>query len=94
MDSGHISTQYMGATITARIVYDGETVGIAYYELDPFDEKIAELGALLDKIERRYGRVIAVVPNIGLTSTSILFGTSFQGVKGAAIIFRKEKEKL
>ena len=94
MHSNHISTQYMGSTITAKVVYDGEAVSVAYYELDPFDEKIAELGALLDEIERRYGRVIAVVPNIGLTSTSIFFGTSFQGVKGAAIIFRKEKEKL
>jgi len=87
-----ISARIGDRTVSARIVYCGEFVCVAYYELDPFDEKIVELGALIDEIERSYGHVLAVIPNIGLTSTSILFGTSFQGVKGAAIVFRKERE--
>jgi len=35
------------------------------------------------------GEVVAVVPNIGLTKTSLVFGTSFQGIKGFAIMVRK-----
>jgi len=92
MYGGSISARIGDRTVSARIVYCGEFVCAAYYELDPFDEKIVELGVLLDEIERSYGRILAVIPNIGLTSTSILFGTSFQGVKGVAIVFRKKKD--
>ncbi len=90
MSGDYISVQVGGHTVSARIVYCGESICIIYFELDPFDERIVELGALLDEIERSHGKILALVPNIGLTSTSIFLGTSFQGVKGVAIVFRKE----
>lgn len=57
--------------------------------INNFVEELPKLGELLDFIEKNYGKVIAVIPNIGLTRTSILLGTSFQGVKGFAVIYRK-----
>lgn len=90
MRRDYISVQVSDRTVSARIVYCGENICIAYFELDPFDERIVELGILLDEIERGYGKVLTLIPNIGLTSTSIFLGTSFQGVKGVAIVFRKK----
>ena len=73
----------------ARRAYEGEAFGILYVELDPFEERLPQLGALLDYVERNLGEVVAVVPNVGFVSASILLGTSFQGVKGAAVIYRR-----
>lgn len=34
-------------------------------------------------------RILAIVPNIGFVPASIVLGTSFQGVKGFAIVSKK-----
>ena len=74
----------------AKQVYEGDAFGIVYVELDPFFDKLPELGMLLDHIERNMGEVVALVPNVGFVSASLFLGTSFQGVKGAAVIYRRK----
>jgi len=73
------------------VKYDGEFYGIYYLSIDNFTEELPRLGELLDYVEKNLGEVVAIVPNIGLTSTSVILGTSFQGVKGVAIIYRKKR---
>ncbi|MEM2719142.1 MAG: hypothetical protein QXK73_06685 [Candidatus Bathyarchaeia archaeon] len=75
-----------------QIKYDGETWGILYLPIDNFENELSNLGELLDYVERNCGEVVAIVPNIGITSTSLILGTSFQGVKGFGIIYRKRRK--
>ncbi|AGT36183.1 hypothetical protein N186_09235 [Thermofilum adornatum] len=70
-------------------VYDGDQWGIFYLPIDDFEQELPELGKALDHIQQNHGEATAVIPNIGLTKASLLLGTSFQGVKGFAIIYKK-----
>ena len=72
-------------------VYDGDAWGIFYLPIDDFEAELPELGKALDHIQQNHGEATAVIPNIGLTKASLLLGTSFQGVKGFAIIYKKRK---
>jgi hypothetical protein len=72
-------------------VYDGVSWGIFYLPIDDFEPDLPELGKALDHIQQNHGEVTALIPNIGLTKASLLLGTSFQGVKGFAIIYKKHK---
>ncbi|MCD6278284.1 MAG: hypothetical protein J7J11_01230 [Desulfurococcales archaeon] len=71
-----------------RTVFDGAKWRIYYVSIDSFVDDLPELGKVLEEVSS-YGRVVAVVPNIGLTKTSVVFGTSFQGVKGLALVVEK-----
>ncbi len=73
-----------------RVVYDGVKWRIYYVSIDSFVEDLPELGKVLEEVSS-YGRITTIIPNIGLTKTSIVFGTSFQGVKGVAIVAEKNK---
>ena len=75
--------------VEAYVKYDGASYGVVYLPIDDFESELHKLGKLLDFIENNLGEVVLVVPNIGLTKTSLILGTSFQGVKGFAIIFKK-----
>jgi len=82
-----LTVKYGDKTATARIYYQGDKIAVAYLDMDPFTEKLEALGALLEAIEEK-GEVMAIIPNVGLTGTSFILGTDFQGVKGVAIIYR------
>ncbi|MEM3711916.1 MAG: hypothetical protein QXR97_00015 [Thermoproteota archaeon] len=71
--------------------YDGKFWGIYYLPINSFEEEMPKLGETLDYIEENHGEVVAVIPNIGITPTSLILGTSFQGVKGFSIVYRKRK---
>lgn len=71
-----------------KVVYEGELYGIIYVKTDPFYDKLPILGRALDDIQKHRGDVVAVLPNVGLVSSSLFLGTSYQGVKGVAIIYR------
>lgn len=77
----------------AKLVYKGEKFGILYVEMDPFYDSLPKLGKLLESMEELYGEVVAVIPNVGFVTASVILGTSFQGVKGVAVIFRLQGEK-
>jgi len=76
-------------SIKMKMKYDGKKWGIIYLPISDFEEELPSLGKILDYVEERYGDVVAVIPNVGLTPTSLLLGTSFQGVKGFGIVYRK-----
>jgi len=71
-------------------VFDGSNWCIYYLKIDNFVPDLHGLGEVLEKLSN-VGKVVAIIPNIGLTKTSIFFGTSFQGVKGLAIVLEKKK---
>jgi len=73
-----------------NVVFDGAKWRIYYVSIDSFVDDLPELSRVLEEVSS-FGRVVTVVPNIGLTKTSLVFGTSFQGVKGVAIIVEKSK---
>ncbi|MEM1509797.1 MAG: hypothetical protein QXY49_03665 [Thermofilaceae archaeon] len=77
----------------AQLVYKGEKYGILYVEMDPFYDNLPKLGKLLESVEELYGEVVAVIPNMGFVTASLILGTSFQGVKGVAVIFKLQREK-
>jgi len=74
-----------------RLAYKGDSWAIYYLPIDDFVKDLEKLEEVLDKPEREEGKVVAVAPNIGLTKTSLVFGTSFQGVKGFAADRRGDK---
>ena len=73
-----------------NVVFDGANWRIYYVSINSFVDDLPELGRVLEEVSS-FGRVVTVVPNIGLTKTSLVFGTSFQGVKGVAIIIEKSR---
>ncbi|MCD6428693.1 MAG: hypothetical protein J7L12_03650 [Desulfurococcales archaeon] len=73
-----------------RVAYDGTRWRICYVSIDNFVDDLPELGKVFEEVSS-YGKITAIIPNIGLTKTSIVFGTSFQGVKGVAIVIEKDK---
>ncbi len=77
--------------IQPQYKYDGEFWGIYYLPISSFEEELPKLGETLDYMEENHGEVITVIPNMGITPTSILLGTSFQGVKRFSIVYRKRK---
>jgi len=66
--------------------------GIVYLPIDNFEKELYKLGKLLDFIEKNLGEIICVLPNIGITSTSLVLGiSSFQGVNGFAIVYKERR---
>ena len=76
--------------IEAYIKHKG-VYGIVYLPIDNFEKELYKLGKLLDFIEKNLGEIICILPNIGITTTSLVLGTSFQGVKGFAIVYKKRR---
>ncbi len=77
--------------VTVR--YSGNTWKIYYYPIDDFERDLLELGRFLEFIEEKGEEVCTVVPNTGFVKTSLVLGTSFQGVKGFAVVVRKGKDE-
>jgi len=76
--------------IEAYIKHKG-VYGIVYLPIDNFEKELYKLGKLLVFIEKNLGEIICILPNIGITTTSLVLGTSFQGVKGFAIVYKKRR---
>ncbi len=72
-----------------EVVFDGDRFTIYYVSIDDFVRDLSEFGRVLEDLSGK-GRIVSIIPNIGLTKTSILLGTSFQGVKGLAIVVEKQ----
>lgn len=53
---------------------------------------ISGFGKFLEEIKERGEEVAAIIPNMGFVSASIFLGTSFQGVKGFAVITKPRFE--
>jgi hypothetical protein len=70
-------------------MHDGEVFKIYYYGVDSFEEDLPSFGAFLESLEKAGEKVIDVIPNTGFVNASILLGSSFQGVKGFAVLVKK-----
>ena len=70
-------------------VFGGSRITIYYVGIDDFVGDLEDLGRFLEEVSSK-GRIVSIIPNIGLTKTSLLLGTSFQGVKGFAVIVEKK----
>ncbi len=70
-------------------VFNGSRITIYYVSIDDFVGDLEDLGRFLEEVSSK-GRIVSIIPNIGLTKTSLLLGTSFQGVKGFAVIVEKK----
>ena len=75
------------------VSHDGKRWKVYYYSVDFFEEDLAEFGKFLELLEERGEEVSAIIPNTGWVKTSILLGSSFQGVKGFAVIARKRSSR-
>ena len=73
----------------AQVKHDGAAVRVYYYKVDTFEEDLAAFGEFLESVKAAGEEVVAVVPNTGFVSTSWVLGSSFQGVKGFAVVSRK-----
>jgi hypothetical protein len=69
--------------------HDGTNVKVYYYKISDFIPDLDEFGKFLDGLESSGEKILSVAPNIGFVDTSWLLGTSFQGVKGFAVVTRK-----
>ena len=69
--------------------YHGRKFKIYYMSVDDFIPDLERLGGYLESINDRGEEVVSVIPNTGFVKSSILLGTSFQGVKGFAVVTRK-----
>ena len=69
--------------------YHGKKFRIYYMSVDDFIPDLERLGGYLESINDRGEEVVSVIPNTGFVKSSILLGTSFQGVKGFAVVTRK-----
>gem|GEM_PF-3025391 len=76
-------------TAGVGIRYEGKRWRIYYYHIGDFEEDLQKFGAFLEKIEDGGEKVLAIVPNTGIVKTSLVLGTSFQGVKGFAVVSKK-----
>lgn len=79
----------------AKVLYQGERISVIYVDTDPFYDSLPKLARVLDEIEKKHGDIIGLVPNVGFVSASLFLGTSFQGVKGVAVVVRlRSRESL
>ncbi len=75
--------------LKVKEVFNGSRITIYYVSIDDFVGDLEDLGRFLEEVSSK-GRIISIIPNIGLTKTSLPLGTSFQGVKGFAVIVEKK----
>jgi hypothetical protein len=73
------------------VSHDGEHWRVYYYPVDFFREELPIFGKFLELLKERGEEVSTIIPNTGWVRTSIILGSSFQGVKGFAVITRRPK---
>jgi len=73
-----------------RMVHDGKHWRTYYYPIESFEEDLLIFSRFLEALEENDEKVSVIIPNMGLVPTSIVLGTSFQGVKGFAVIIKRD----
>ncbi len=72
-----------------QLKHDGQSLRICYYPIESFEEDLPSFGDYLESLEAVGEEVISAVTNTGLVGSSFLLGSSFQGVKGFAVVTRR-----
>ncbi len=75
------------------VKHEGKRWKIYYYSIDSFEYDLTKFGDFLESVEERGEEVSSIIPNMGFVKTSIVLGTSFQGVKGFAVIAKIRGER-
>lgn len=75
--------------MSENLKHNGTYLNVYYYKISDFIPDLEAFGKYLDGLEAAGEKILSVTPNIGFVDTSWLLGTSFQGVKGFAVITRK-----
>lgn len=74
------------------VKHSGKHWKIYYYPIGSFEDDLPMFGKFLEEVRDRGEEVSAIIPNIGWVPASIVLGSSFQGVKGFAVITRMTEE--
>ncbi len=74
-----------------QLKHDGTNLRVYYYPIESFEEDLPAFGGYLESLEASGEVVVSVVTNTGLVGSSFLLGSSFQGVKGFAVVTRKQR---
>ncbi len=72
-----------------QLKHDGPHIRVYYLPVDSFEEDLAAFGDHLGALTAAGEEIISVVANTGWVSSSFLLGSSFQGVKGFAVVTRR-----
>ncbi len=72
-----------------QIKYDGAHLRVHYFKVESFEEDLPSFGAELESLETSGEEIVSIATNTGLVGSSFLLGSSFQGVKGFAVVTRK-----
>lgn len=75
----------------SSINYEGQHWRVYYYRIDSFKNDLSMFVKFLKPIEKRGETISAIIPNTSFVGASVFPETSFQGVKGFAMIIRKGK---
>jgi hypothetical protein len=74
-----------------QLKHNGQNLRIYYFPVDSLEEDLPDFGAQLELLEAAGEEIVSIVTNTGLVSSSFLLGSSFQGVKGFAVVARKAR---
>jgi len=73
----------------AKLEHSGKNFMIYYFPINDFESELPKFGVFLESLDKEDGRVMAIIPNMGIVGASLLAGPSFQGIKGFAVIMKK-----
>jgi hypothetical protein len=77
-----------------KTAFEGKSWKIYYFSIDDFETEMGYFLKFLDDIDYVKEEVVSVITNVGFVKTAIIMGTSFTGVKGYAVIVRKNVESI
>ncbi len=72
-----------------QIKHDGARLRVYYFKVESFEEDLPSFGAELEALILSGEEVVSITTNTGLVGSSFLLGSSFQGVKGFAVVTKK-----
>lgn len=92
VERARIKKEAVKTGIDIFVKHSGKHWKIYYYPIGSFEDDLPMFGKFLEEVKERGEEVSAIIPNTGIVPTSIVLGTSFQGVKGFAVITRMPEE--
>ncbi|MEM3647783.1 MAG: hypothetical protein QW506_01300 [Thermoproteota archaeon] len=92
VERARIKKEAVKTGIDIFVKHSGKHWRIYYYPIGSFEDDLPMFGKFLEEVKERGEEVSAIIPNTGIVPTSIVLGTSFQGVKGFAVITRMTEE--
>jgi len=73
-----------------QLKHDGPHIKVYYLPVESFEDDLPDLGRHLEHLTSAGEEIISVITNTGWVNSSFLLGSSFQGVKGFAVVTHKK----